>query len=347
VFLLRYAQEFFIPIVLSVLIAYALDPLVNLLARLRIHRALASAIVLMGLSGMAATGMYSMRSQAEAVIESVPEAARKVREMVRTRNAAPGSAGPIDKIREAATELEKAAAEAAGQKAAGRNAPRMQLAEPVFSANQYLLSGSLGVARLAGQAAMIFFLVYFLLAAGDLYKRKLVKIAGNTLAEKRVTVEILNQINMQIERFLVVQIATSALVAVATGLALWAMGVNQPAVWGLAAGIFNSIPYFGAIIVTGGLALVGLLQFGSISMTLYVAGVAFLITSLEGFLLTPALMGKAARMNQVAIFISLLFWSWIWGVIGMILAVPIMMVIKSVSDRFESLTPVRELLSEK
>ena len=147
---------------------------------------------------------------------------------------------------------------------------------------------------------------------------------------------MINEINRQIERFLVIQVITSALVAACTTAVLWGFGLHQPAVWGIAAGIFNSIPYFGAILVTAGLALVAFLQFGSLTVALQVAGTALAITSLEGFLLTPALMGRAARINGVAMFLSLLFWSWLWGIIGMIVAVPLMMVIKNICERIES-----------
>jgi predicted PurR-regulated permease PerM len=123
--------------------------------------------------------------------------------------------------------------------------------------------------------------------------------------------------------------------------------VNQPVVWGIAAGILNSVPYFGAIIVSAGLALVGFLQFGNFTTTLEIAGAALAITSVEGFLLTPALMGRAAGMNGVAMFFSLLFWSWLWGVIGIIVAVPIMMLIKNVCDRVDGLQAVSELLGER
>lgn len=162
-----------------------------------------------------------------------------------------------------------------------------------------------------------------------------------------MTLEAINEINSQIERFLLIQVTTSALVGICTTVALWALGLNQPAVWGLAAGLFNSIPYFGAIIVTAGLALVAFLQFGTLTATLQIAGVALLITTLEGFLLTPSLMGRAARINGVAMFVSLLFWSWLWGIVGMIVAVPLMMVIKTICDRVENLQPIGELLGER
>jgi predicted PurR-regulated permease PerM len=112
------------------------------------------------------------------------------------------------------------------------------------------------------------------------------------------------------------------------------------------AGIFNSIPYLGPVIVTGGLGVVAFMQFDSIPKTVTICAVAFVITSLEGFLLTPALMSRAARINSAAIFTGLLFWSWIWGVWGTILAVPMLMMLKAVCDHIEDLQPIGELLGE-
>jgi predicted PurR-regulated permease PerM len=204
----------------------------------------------------------------------------------------------------------------------------------------------MGALTIGGQALMVGFLTYFLLVADDLFKRKLVKHVGSTLAKKRVTVQILDQIGVQIERFLLVQLLTSAIVGVVTALALWGLGLEQPVVWGIAAGVFNTIPYFGPIIVTFGLALVGFLQFGTVQMASTVAGVALVITTLEGWLLTPILMGRVGSLNQIAIFASLLFWSWLWGVWGMLLAVPMLMAVKAICDHIEELQPIADFLAD-
>jgi predicted PurR-regulated permease PerM len=135
-------------------------------------------------------------------------------------------------------------------------------------------------------------------------------------------------------------------VAVATGLAMWAMGLEDAAFWGFVAGVLNSIPYYGPLIVTAGLGTAAFLQFGTIPMTAAVAGVALLITALEGWLLTPTLMGRVAEMDKVAVFAGLLFWSWMWGIPGTLLAVPIMMIIKAACDRVEDLEPIGRLLGE-
>jgi predicted PurR-regulated permease PerM len=139
---------------------------------------------------------------------------------------------------------------------------------------------------------------------------------------------------------------TSFIVAVATGAALWWFGVNQFIVWGLLAGLFNSIPYLGPVLVTGGIGVVSFLQFDDLVKAGTVAGVTLVITTLEGFLLTPMMMGRAARMNPLAIFVGLLFWSWLWGIWGTVLAVPMLMMLKSVCDHVEDLRPVGELLGE-
>ena len=204
----------------------------------------------------------------------------------------------------------------------------------------------MGIVGFASEATMILFLSYFLTASGDLYKRKLVKIAGDTLSQKKVTVQILDEINRQIENFLITLFATSALVAALTAAALWWLGLREWLFWGIVSGVLNTIPYLGPVIVSGALFVVGYLQFGALVPSFYVAGAAAVITSLEGWLLAPVLMGRAARMNPVAVFVGLLFWGFVWEAWGVILAVPMMMMLKAVCDRVEDLKPVAELIGE-
>ena len=158
--------------------------------------------------------------------------------------------------------------------------------------------------------------------------------------------QILDEINEQIESFIKVQFITSLIVACVTGFVLWAFGLENFAMWGLLAGLFNSIPYLGPMLVTGGLGLVAFMQFDDLAKSLYISGAAFAITSLEGMVLTPMMMGRAARMNPVAIFVGLLFWTWVWGVWGTVLAVPMLMMMKAISDHVEDLQPIGELLGE-
>ena len=173
-----------------------------------------------------------------------------------------------------------------------------------------------------------------------------VEVTGPTLSKKKITVQILDEIAGQVQHFLLILLLTGVIVGVATALAIWAFGLQYPVLWGLAAGVLNSVPYFGPVIVGFGLGAVALVQFGTLTQAAMVAGVAVLITSLEGFLLTPLLQGKAAKMNSVAVFVGILFWSWMWGPIGLLLAVPLTTVVKVVCDHVEQLQPVGRLLGE-
>jgi predicted PurR-regulated permease PerM len=278
-----------------------------------------------------------------AVFNRLPEGALKLRAELRRPSPQPTA---IDTVQQTAQELDQAAAEATAPTATPKGVMRVQIEEPPLRASSYLWYGSMGALAITAQAVMVAFLTYFLLVANDLFKRKLVKHIGPTLARKRVTVQILDEISTQIERFLLVQMLTSVLVGIVTATALWALGLEQYVVWGLAAGVLNTIPYFGPIVVTAGLAIVGYLQFGTIQMATTVASVSLVITTLEGWLLTPTLLGRVGRLNHIAIFASLLFWSWLWGVWGMLLAVPMLMATKAVCDHIEELQPLADFLGD-
>jgi predicted PurR-regulated permease PerM len=338
ILLLRYMQEVLIPLAIGGLLFYALDSPVDWLQKRRVPRALGAAVVLgIFVIGIASIG-YSLQGQAAAIADGLPAGARKLREAIRgSSNAPPGT---LEKVDAAARELQKP------EPPPAKDIVRVQVEDRPFSLTEYLWSGSMNAALFINQMVMILFLTYFMLLSDDLFKRKLVELAGPTLTKKKVTVQILDEIADQIQRFLVIQLLTSALVAVVTGVALWALGLRQAALWGLVAGIFNSIPYYGPLLVTTALAIVAFLQFGTFSMMALVAGVALLITTLEGMLLTPVLMGKVAQINRVSMFAGLVFWTWMWGVWGLLLAVPMMMVVKAVCDRVEDLQPIGRFLGE-
>ena len=347
ILMLRWAESFLIPTVLAILISYVLSPAVTSMAKRGIPRALGALLVIVALCGGIGYGVYSLSDEAVGIIDDLPLAARKVRDRLAARRA-PQDAGIIEKMQDAAAQIDKTAADAQADSPtpAPRGVQRVQIVPPPFRASEYLWLGGQNLLNFLGQFAIVLFLVYFLLVTDDLYKRKMVKIAGPTLTKKKISVQIMDEINQQISAFLRVQVITSALVGVATGVALWAFGVENYVIWGLLAGIFNSIPYLGPIVVSAGLAVVTFLQFDDLLITSYVAGTAMAITSLEGWLLTPLLMSRAAQMNPVAIFVGLLFWSWVWGVWGTILAVPMLMTVKAICDRVEDLQPVGEMLGE-
>jgi predicted PurR-regulated permease PerM len=342
-YVLNWASEVFIPIVLSILISYALEPVVVALMRIRLPRIAASAAVVAALTGALGYTTYALSDDAMEIVASLPDAATKLRRAMRHDSSEPSA---IENVQRAAQELQRTADEAAGKNPAASGVQRVQIEEPAIDVKQYLSWGSAGIIAFAGQAVLVAFFVFFLLASGDLFKRKMVKVVGPSLEKKKITVQILNEIDLQIERFLFVRVVTSVAVGVVSWLAFRFIGLEQAAVWGFAAGVFNSIPYFGPVIVAAGTAVIAFLQFGTIGMAVYVAGVSLLITSIEGWLLTPWLTSKTARTNEVAIFVGLIFWSFVWGIWGTLLAVPMLVAMKACCDRIDDLKPVGELLGE-
>jgi predicted PurR-regulated permease PerM len=342
IWLLKNAQDVLIPFVVSGVLFYALDPFVDRLERWRVPRAIgALAMLLTFVGAVGATGYY-LSDQFMSVVEQVPTSVRKLRDDLQTPATEKGA---ISKVQQAADAIDRTAAEGTEPAPAPRGVVRVQVEQPGFRMADYVSSGWKSLPALAGVAVMIFFLTLFLLIADDLFKRKLVKHVG-AFSRKRVTVQILDEIGQQMERFILVQIFTSVIVAVVTFAALWWLGLDHAAIWGLMAGLLNSIPYFGPVVVTIAIAVVGYMQFGEIAPTVSVAGAALVITTLEGWVLTPLLLRRMAQMNPIATFAGLLFWTWMWGVWGMLLAVPITMAIKVACDHIEPFHPIGDFLGE-
>ncbi len=338
---LRWASAFFIPMMLGFMFSYALSPLVDAMERARIPRALSSAVLILGILGGTGMSVYAFSDDANALIASLPDAAQKLRSSMQRTNR-PDTA--LQTMQKAAAQLEQAAEEASPAASSSRGVQRVVIEKPRFDIREHLWNGTLGLASLVGQVTVVTFLTYFLLLSGDTFRRKLVKITGTTLSDKKITVQALDEINSQIQRYLLVQLLGSIVVGVATGLSFWALGLKHAAVWGFAAGLLNLIPYIGSALITGAAGLVAFLQFGEINMTLAIAAASLFIHTIVGNLLMPWLTSRSSRMNPVVVFIGVLGWGWLWGVWGLLLGIPILMVVKAVCDRVDHLKPVGELL---
>ncbi len=343
VYMLHWASAVFIPLLLGVMCSYTLSPAVERLQRWRVPRSIGTAVLLVAVLGGLGLIVYSLNDEATALVESLPDAAQKVQESLRAPRGA--SESSIQKVQRAASKLEEAA-EASGSAAppASKGVTRVQIERPHFNIKDYLWSGTLGVVGFLGQAMVVLFITYFLIASGDSFRRKMVKIAGPTFSKKKITIQLLDEITEQIQRYLMVQVLTSVLVGVATCLAFVWIGLEHAAVWGVAAAVLNLVPYLGSIVISGAVALVGFLQFGTLSMALLLSGVSLVIHTLSGNLLTPWLTSRASRMNPVAIFVGVLAWGWLWGIWGLLLGAPLLMIVKAVCDRVDDLKPIGELL---
>ena len=345
VYALHWAAAVFIPLLLGLLLSYSLSPLVDRLQRWHVPRALGAGVLLLTVLGGLGATAWSMADDAAALVESLPSAAQKLGQAVRGARNAPESA--MQKVQRAATQLEQAAEESgSAAPVVSRGVTRVQIERGHFNIKEYLWSGTLGLVAFAGQALLVFLIGFFLMASGNQFRLKMVRIAGPTFSKKKITVQALDEVTSQIHRYLMVQLVTSLGVGVVTWLVLLWIGLERAAVWGVAAAVLNLVPYLGSIVITGGLALVGLLQFGTPGMALLIGGVSLAIHGVSGQLVTPWLTSRASRLNPVAVFVGMLAWGWLWGLWGLLLGVPLLMVVKTVCDRVDDLSPIGELLGQ-
>ena len=336
---LRWAAPIVIPVLMGLLFSYALTPVVDRIVRLGVPRALGAAVVMVALVGGAGWGAWSLTDQANNLIESLPNAAQKVRDTLHPRLRDP-SPSTMDQVQKAAATI----AQAADSSKPTPGVTKVQVVKPQFNIQDYVLTGTMAAAEAAAQALMVAFITYFLLAAGDTFRRKLARIAGPNFAKRKITVQALDEITEQIQRYLLVQLLTSVIVGVATALAFWALGFNNAAVWGVLAGVMNLVPYVGTVAICGASAVVALLQFGTPQMAFAVGSVSIVLHVVSGYIITPWLTSRTSRLNAVVVFVGVLAWGWLWGVWGLLLGTPILMALKAICDRVDDLKAIGELL---
>lgn len=340
---LHWAAPLVVPLLLGLMFSYALTPAVDVLERWRVPRWIGAAVVVGAVITSLGGTAYALADDASQLIESLPTATQKLRQLLKAKRGA--SHGTLDTVQKAAAQLEQAANEqSAAGAAAMKGVTQVQVVRPKFNVTDYLWTGTMGLVGVIGQTTVVSLLTYFLLAAGSTFRRKMVRITGPTLSHKKITVQALDEINAQIQRYLLVQLLISVMVGVATWLAFLWLGLEHAAVWGIAAAVLNLVPYVGSLIIAAGAALVALMQFGTIEMVLAVAGASIVVHIVSGYMLTPWLTSRTSRLSPVAVFVAVLVWGWLWGVWGMLLGVPIVMIVKAVCDRVESLRPVGEFL---
>jgi predicted PurR-regulated permease PerM len=345
VFALEWAQSFVISLLLGILFAYTLNPLVVWIERIRIPRVVATGMVLVGVVCALVLGTYSLRGQMQTILDQLPEAASKLSAGLASLRK--GQASTMQKMQTAASEIEKATSQAAGMAPTPKQpATRVVIDPPGFKLGNFLWAGSMGAAGLVGQAAMVLFLTFFLLLSGDTYKRKLVRLTGPSLSKKKITVHILDDINESIQRYMFMLLATNVLVGLLTWIALRWIGLENAGAWAVAAGLLHLIPYLGPAVTAAGIGMAAFMQFDAISTALVAAVASLAIATLVGTFVTTWMTGRIARMNTAAVFISLLFWAWLWGVWGMLLSIPITVIVKVVAQHVEQLEPVAELLGD-
>lgn len=345
------ARGFFVPLLIGILASYALHPLVDWLKTCRVPRSVGAALVLATVVGGVSWIGSSVSVDAQALIEKLPEAARKLRQDLSTARL--GAPTVLQNVQKAADELQGAASDAGAEpdtvtKPGSRAKPPARaipapMPQPTWL-RDYTLAQSKLIVTVAAQTPIVLLLTYFLLASGEHFRRKLVQLVGPSLTRKKDAVRILEEIDVQVQRYLFATLASNMLLGVSTWLAFLALGLDQAGAWGIAAGVLHFVPYLGPALIALGTGVAAFLQSGSLLYALAVSGVSLLIAGMIGFAFMTWLQSRFARVNAAVLFIALLFFGWLWGLWGLLLGAPLVAIAKVVFDRVESLKPAGELL---
>lgn len=341
VFALSAAHKFFIPLVFGIFIAYTLNPLVVRLERLRIPRVVGTLIVITTILTSALWTANNLRDEFNSILVSLPTATQKLSRSIKQLQR--DQTSTIQQMQVAASEIEKATNQATGARPVVKSSTGDQ---SVFNLSQWLLSGSVGIVAFASQALMVVFLVFFFLLSGDMFKRKLVKISGHSLSTRKITVHILDAINTSIQNYMLMLLITNVIFGLLMWIALRWIGLENAGAWAVAAGFLHIIPYFGPLLIVAATGVTAFMQFGTFASVLVVGGATLVIATIVGTFVTTWMTGRIAKMNAVAVFVSLLFWTWLWGVWGMLLGIPIIVIIKVISEHVEGWQVIAELLGE-
>lgn len=355
--MLRWAQAVLIPLVFSVLVSYSLDPIVSALERIRVPRWLGALLLIALLMGLVGYGSYSLKGQAEVLLDKIPQAVQTLRRSFYDKPT-DHKEGVIEKVQEAAQSIQKIlpsdknvhkkqeAAKGTNNNSAPTEpkAMKVKVVDSGLNLEDYVWWGSLGALAFLGQSVTVVILVLVFLISGDTYKRKLVKITGPALSQKKITVQIMDDINKQIRRHLFVLLLSGIFVGVLTWVAFLGIGLEQAALWGLIAGVASMIPYLGIAVIFTATSILALVQFGTLTMGLAVGAISLIITTIQDRWFTPWLTSRTTNLNAVVVPVGVLFWGWLWGPIGLIVATPILIIIKTCCDHIENLTSLGELM---
>ncbi len=323
---LHLGREVFLPIVLAVILKFLFDPVVRWLGRFRLKPPLAAAVVLVGLLTLLIGGTARLSTPVQDWLVRAPrtleQAGRRMRTLLR----------PVEQVNRAAEQVHDATSPASdGTQEVVIRGPR--LSEQLYGTTTVLLVGT----------AETLLLLYFLLASGDLFLLKLIRVLP-ALEDKKKAVAIARETEASISAYLGTVFMLNLGLGVFVALAMWALGMPNPLLWGVAAALLEFLPYLGAMAMMVILTVVALVTFPDLGRALLVPATYAAINVVQSNVLSPMLLAKRLTLNPVALLAGLLFWYWIWGVGGAFLAVPMLAALKILGDHVEALAPVGEFL---
>lgn len=325
---LYFAASLLVPIAAAVLLSMMLAPPVQLLEKLHVPRPLASALVVLSVMALLVAGLFALAAPAKTWIERAPQSLQRMQQKMQ------GLARPFEDIKKATDQLQE-------QTRSGESAgpQEVRIVRPAFT--DMVLLGS---PQFVGSALSVIVLLFFLLSSGDVFLRKLVTVIP-TFRDKKRAVEITRQIETDISFYLLSFTFVNVGLGVAMSIVTVSLGMPNPLLWGVVVAILNFVPYVGAITSMAVLGMVGVQSFDNLTMALAAPAILLVLVALTAEVITPIVLGRGLLLNPVAIFIAIMLWGWLWGLVGVLLAVPLLASFKIICERVEPLHGVAEFLT--
>ncbi len=322
---LYFAQVFLVPVFVSAVVALILAPVVRLMMRTGLPRAVAAAVVCLVLVLVTTAGVQSLSGPAAELVEKAPRTLRKLQ--LRLGRAE----GPLEKVSEVTDRV------------AQMTSPGRRLKVETTTLEERLVSQ---LTAFASSLVIILILIFFMLASGKDVLRRVVALMPLMSNKKRV-VTIVQQLGADVSRYLVTITGINLALGCAVSAAMYLTNIPTPMLWGCMAFFFNFIPYLGALAGVAIIGSVSLVTFPTLSAALLPPALYLTLTTLEGMVITPSILGRRLPVGPLALVLGLLFWGWMWGIVGAFLAVPVMAAAKIVCDRFERTHWVGALLESR
>ena len=339
---LYFARDLVLPVVVALILSLVFMPTVRAMKKIFIPAPLGAAIIVLGLFAVFLGGAYRLAEPASDWLQRTPEGLQEIDAKLRRIT------GSVHQVATATAKVEEMTKDmTSGDNKSGNdiggNIIKEKPQEVTMKAPS-LADAVLSYARdFAVAAISTLVLLYFLLASGDMFLRKTIA-ATPRLADKMQAIDIAQQVEAEVSTYLLTVTMINICLGCLVTLLMYLLGVQNPLLWGVMTAVFNFIPYFGDIASISILTIVGLLTFDELWRSLLVPGVFYVLTAAEGYLITPLIVGKRMNLNPVVIVLSVLFWGWMWGIPGALLAVPILVVLKTLCDRVKSLQVFGEFL---
>lgn len=324
---LHFAQDLLVPLAMAFMFATLLSPIVRFFGKLGVPPGASAVAIVAGLVALLGVGGYSLSGPISGWIDNAPRISREIQgKLAGLRD----SMGVVTQMNEQVSDL------------AGKDDPKVQ--QVVLKEPGLLNRAALGVPAIITKVGLTLVLLLFLLAAGDLFREKLVKVLP-TLSDKKRAVHISRTIEREVSRYLLTITIINVGCGAAIGAGMFVLGMPNPVLWGVLAFFLNFIPYLGALIGGALVFAIAVVSFPTFSYALLAPAIYLTVSTIEGQFITPMVLGRRLEMNPVAILVAVAFWGWLWGIIGVLIAVPLLVMIKVFSDHVEGLEAVGEFLA--